>query len=98
MSGNYNQVPSREQVKIGSSVKVIEKVNYESGEVTEGFVAQILTSKPNHPRGIKVRLTSGIVGRVQALGGQPIIPVKTEEPEVTTGPRVDYAPSEDELL
>ncbi len=94
----YYKVPTRQEIKIGSRVKVIEKVNYETGEVTEGTVAQILTSKPNHPRGIKVRLTNGIVGRVQALGGQPIVPVETQEPEVTDGPKVEYNPEEDELL
>ena len=98
MSGNYNQVPIRNQIKIGSKVKVIEKVNYESGAVTVGEVAQILTSKPNHPRGIKVRLTNGIVGRVQAMGDQPIVPVETEEPEVQDGPKINYTPSEDELI
>lgn len=98
MSGNYNQVPTRNQIKIGNKVKVIEKANYESGVITEGVVVQILTSKPNHPRGIKVRLTTGVVGRVQALGGQPIVPIKTEEPEVMDGPRIDYTPTEDELL
>ena len=61
-------------------------------------MAQLLTSKPNHPRGIKVRLTSGVVGRVQALGDQPVVPIKTEESEALVGPRVEYTPSEDELL
>ena len=92
----YNLVPTREQIKVGSRVKLVQKKDYESGVVTDGVVSQILTSKPNHPRGIKVRLTNGVVGRVQALGGEPVRPLdqKTE----STRPPVDYQPDEDELL
>ncbi len=33
--------------------------------MTQGIVQEILTSATVHPRGIKVRLTTGEVGRVQ---------------------------------
>lgn len=36
-----------------------------AGELTRGIVQDILTSAPFHSRGIKVRLQSGAVGRVQ---------------------------------
>jgi uncharacterized repeat protein (TIGR03833 family) len=32
-------------------------------------VKEILTPSPTHPHGIKVRLTSGAVGRVKAIAG-----------------------------
>lgn len=34
---------------------------------TSGVVAQLLTRSPSHPHGIKVRLTTGEVGRVRAV-------------------------------
>jgi uncharacterized repeat protein (TIGR03833 family) len=96
--GNYNLVPKRSEIKLGSKVKLIQKVHYESGEITEGTVAQILTSAVAHPRGIKVRLTNGIVGRVQALGDQPILPVEEPGYVEPNKPLVPYIPEEDELL
>ena len=36
-------------------------------QLTEGVVKDILTSSPVHPRGIKVRLLDGTVGRVQEI-------------------------------
>jgi uncharacterized repeat protein (TIGR03833 family) len=95
----YYQVPKRSDIKIGSKVKVAEKANYATGEMTEGVVKEILTSKPNHPRGIKVRLTTGIVGRVQALGDQELKPVVEEEvPNSSDQPVINYTPNEDELI
>jgi len=63
---NFNP-PKRSEIKIGASVWVIEKKNYGTNNYTSGRVAEILTSTENHPRGIKVRLVSGAVGRVQWL-------------------------------
>lgn len=51
--------------QIGDHVKVIEKKNYGNGKLTLGTVAEILTKQKDHPRGTKVRLTNGIVGRIQ---------------------------------
>lgn len=59
--------PTRDQINIGAAVWIIEKENYGTDKYKQGFVQQILTSKQNHPRGIKVRLTDGSVGRVQYL-------------------------------
>jgi len=59
--------PTRDQIKIGEGVWIIEKENYGTDNYKQGFVQQILTSKPSHPRGIKVCLTDGSVGRVQWL-------------------------------
>jgi uncharacterized repeat protein (TIGR03833 family) len=35
--------------------------------LTKGVVKDILTKSPTHPHGIKVRLTSGQVGRVKEI-------------------------------
>lgn len=60
-------VPTRAEIHIGSRVWGIEKKNYKSGILTEGVVADILTSKPVHPRGIKVRFEDGTIARIQSL-------------------------------
>ncbi|KMT21045.1 YwbE family protein [Clostridium cylindrosporum] len=57
----------REDVKIGKRVKVVQKQDQRTGKLTEGIVAKLLTKSPNHPRGIKVMLEGGIVGRVQEI-------------------------------
>jgi uncharacterized repeat protein (TIGR03833 family) len=48
-------------------VRVVEKQNQRSGQLTEGIVQKILTNSPQHPHGIKVLLESGIVGRVKEI-------------------------------
>lgn len=58
---------NRDNIKPGSRVAIVEKHHQATGELTEGVVADILTNSPNHPRGIKVRLTTGEVGRVQII-------------------------------
>ena len=57
----------RDDIKPGSRVAIVQKQDQASGELTEGVVADILTNSPTHPRGIKVRLESGEVGRVQEI-------------------------------
>ena len=57
----------RDNVKIGSCVKIVLKENQRSGIFTEGIVLRILTKKNYHSRGIKVQLTDGQIGRVQEL-------------------------------
>jgi len=58
---------NREDVKIGSKVEVVLKANQKTGILTYGIVAEILTNSSFHPRGIKVRLEDGQVGRVQNI-------------------------------
>jgi len=60
-------LPTRAQIKAGLSVRIILKKDQASGRLTDGIVKDILTSSPTHPHGIKVRLTSGDVGRVQEI-------------------------------
>lgn len=57
----------RSNISIGLTVNVVQKQHQRSGELTEGVVARILTKSPNHPHGIKVKLESGIVGRVKEI-------------------------------
>lgn len=51
----------------GLHVNVVLKENQRSKKFTEGYVRNILTKSSNHPYGIKVRLESGEVGRVQEI-------------------------------
>ena len=57
----------RDNIKRGSRVKVIQKVDQKTGNVTEGVVREILTSSKSHPHGIKVLLENGVVGRVKEI-------------------------------
>ncbi len=57
----------RENIYPGLHVAVVLKKDQPTGKLTEGIVQDILTSSPNHPHGIKVRLESGEVGRVQII-------------------------------
>lgn len=54
-------------IKPGYIVEIVQKHHQRSGELTEGEVKRVLTKSPNHPHGIKVQLTTGEVGRVQAI-------------------------------
>ena len=58
---------NREDIKIGLTVDVVLKEDQPTGKLTRGVVADILTNSQFHPHGIKVRLESGEVGRVQNI-------------------------------
>jgi uncharacterized repeat protein (TIGR03833 family) len=58
---------NRSDIKPGVRVKVVQKQDQSSGKLTEGIVRDILTKSASHPHGIKVRLESGIVGRVKEI-------------------------------
>lgn len=55
----------REDITIGLSVKVVLKKDQRTGKLTSGKVKKLLTNSKYHPRGIKVMLEDGQVGRVQ---------------------------------
>ena len=57
----------REDLKPGTHVKIVLKEDRRTGELTEGYVKDILTKSPKHPHGIKVRLETGEVGRVKEM-------------------------------
>ncbi len=58
---------NRADIRVGSRVKVVQKQDQRTGALTEGVVRDILTKSATHPHGIKVRLESGIVGRVKEI-------------------------------
>ncbi|MEY8000865.1 YwbE family protein [Clostridium sp. Mt-5] len=57
----------RSNIKPGIKVLVVQKQDQRSGKLTEGVVKRILTNSQVHPRGIKVMLEDGIVGRVKEI-------------------------------
>ncbi len=57
----------RSNIKPGYLVAIVLKKDQRTGELTEGIVKDILTNSPNHPHGIKVKLTTGEVGRVKEI-------------------------------
>jgi len=60
-------VPKRVDIRANVRVAIVQKQDQRTGKQTTGLVKDILTSSPTHPHGIKVRLTSGQVGRVQKI-------------------------------
>jgi uncharacterized repeat protein (TIGR03833 family) len=62
LSGN-----NRSNIKPGQRVLIVLKADQRSGKLTEGIVKEILTPSAVHPHGIKVRLQSGMVGRVKEI-------------------------------
>jgi uncharacterized repeat protein (TIGR03833 family) len=57
----------RQDIRPGLAVEIVLKQDQATGKRTRGIVREILTPSPSHPHGIKVRLTSGAVGRVKAI-------------------------------
>ena len=57
----------RVNIKPGLRVLMVLKSDQRSGLLTEGIVKEILTRSAVHPHGIKVRLESGLVGRVKEI-------------------------------
>jgi uncharacterized repeat protein (TIGR03833 family) len=62
MSGN-----ERKNIRPGLHVGIVLKEDQQSGYITYGVVQRILTKSLRHPHGIKVRLTTGEVGRVKEI-------------------------------
>ena len=62
-----NEGKTRANIRSGIKVSIVLKQDQRTGKQTEGIVQDILTNSPTHPHGIKVRLQSGDVGRVQKI-------------------------------
>ncbi|MEA1915971.1 MAG: YwbE family protein [Campylobacterota bacterium] len=58
---------TRKDIASGKRVDIVLKQDQRSGKLTQGVVKDILTSSASHPHGIKVRLTTGEVGRVKRV-------------------------------
>lgn len=57
----------RNNIRPGLHVAVVQKQDQRSGALTDGIVERVLTKSAQHPHGIKVKLSSGIVGRVKEI-------------------------------
>jgi uncharacterized repeat protein (TIGR03833 family) len=78
-------IPTTREVVPGALVNIVLKADQPTGRTVQGAVSQLLT-RGNHPRGIKVRLADGRVGRVQSMaGGAAPIPESTDEPDASVG-------------
>jgi uncharacterized repeat protein (TIGR03833 family) len=64
-------VPGAHQVLPGAGVSIVLKVDQPTGNEVLGIVGEVL-GRGNHPRGIKVKLEDGRVGRVQRMVHQAI--------------------------
>ena len=58
---------NRKDIKPGLRVNITQKQDQRTGKLTGGIVKDILTKSAFHSRGIKVRLQTGEVGRVQEI-------------------------------
>jgi uncharacterized repeat protein (TIGR03833 family) len=58
---------NRNDIKPGITVEIVLKQDQRTGKRTRGIVKDILTKSAYHPHGIKVRLVSGEIGRVQTI-------------------------------
>ncbi len=59
----------KSDIKAGLKVSIVLKQDQRTGKLTEGVVRNLLTKSATHPHGIKVRLESGLVGRVKTIHG-----------------------------
>ncbi len=58
----------RENISSGLRVAIVQKQDQGTGKLTEGVVADILTGSSIHPRGIKVRLETGVIPLFARIG------------------------------
>ncbi|EOA90192.1 hypothetical protein ACJQWK_07835 [Exserohilum turcicum] len=65
-SSAYTPVPAYASIHAGGAVAIVLKQDQPTGHRVSGIVADVLT-RGDHPRGVKVRLRDGRVGRVQSL-------------------------------
>ena len=62
-----NRGQTRANISIGATVDVVLKKDQRTNTLTRGIVKRLLTNSSVHPRGIKVMLEDGQVGRVQVI-------------------------------
>lgn len=70
---HHPPVPTTAVVRPGAPVDVVLKADQPTGRTVRGVVRDVLT-RGDHPRGIKVRLADGRVGRVQRMAVAPSAP------------------------
>ena len=57
----------RKNINLGMKVSIEQKRDQRTGVLTEGIIENILTNSATHPHGIKVRLSTGEIGRVKII-------------------------------
>ena len=57
----------RADIRPGIVVMVELIEDKRTGKLTGGRVKEVLTTSPNHPHGIKVRLENGLIGRIKQI-------------------------------
>jgi len=65
--GNGMNGAARKDIKLGMKVSIEQKKDQRTEALTEGTVEDILTNSATHPHGIKVRLSTGEIGRVKII-------------------------------
>ena len=65
---------NRKDIRPGLRVNITQKQDQRSRRLTSGIVKDILTNAAYHPHGIKVRLQTGEVGRVQEIRHYRVYP------------------------
>ncbi|KAF2875526.1 hypothetical protein BDV95DRAFT_277160 [Massariosphaeria phaeospora] len=65
-SPSYTSIPAISALHPGTPVSIVLKADQPTGHQVSGIIADLLT-RGDHPRGVKVRLRDGRVGRVQKL-------------------------------
>lgn len=65
--GNGMKPTARKDIKLGMKVAIRQKKDQRTEALTEGTVKDILTNSSTHPHGIKVRLSTGEIGRVKII-------------------------------
>jgi uncharacterized repeat protein (TIGR03833 family) len=76
-------VPRHSTLKLGVPVDIVLKADQRTGKLTRGLIAEVLT-RGDHPHGVKVRLESGAVGRVQSLAVNSAPPQASGEQSSTS--------------
>lgn len=60
-------LPTRDEVRRGTTVAVEQEQENNEGQPIVGEVRAVFTDEHTHPRGIRVELESGVVGRVKEI-------------------------------
>lgn len=87
--------PTRDEVKIGSSVMIEMERHSGTGILIEGIVQNILTSGNYHPNGLMVDLQNGERGRVKKLLTKETIKETKESRYITTTKHLESETNED---
>ena len=97
----------RAHVTVGLRVKIVRPEDEETGVVTEGLVAEVVSKVDHEPDGVLVKLASGEEGRVLRIWEGGLAPVAKTEPDRRALPTYDppreprpqrvFSPSEAEI-